>query len=187
MPVGSRQTVSDASMDPISRHLVLVGGMGTGKTSVGRALAEQMDRPLLDSDDQLLAYRGQTGRQYADRHGVSALHRDEARHLLGTLASDEPAVVAAAASVVEGGRCLEALRDAEVVWLRASPETASRRIQHSTDRRPLGPDFTEAMAALADRRAPRYQQVADLVIDTDDLQIEDVVSEVLAWLTLRYG
>lgn len=179
--------MTDTSMGPTRRHLVLVGGMGTGKTTVGRMLAEQLERSFLDSDDQLLASRGETGREVATRHGVDELHRAEASHLLEALAGPEPSVVAAAASVVDRDRCIDALGAVDVVWLRASPDTASQRIEHTTDRRPLGSDPSEGMAALADDRDPRYQQVADLVIDTDDLEVKDVVSEVLAWLLLRYG
>lgn len=180
--------MSKAGPEPTPRHLVLVGGMAVGKTSVGRKLAEHLTRRFLDSDDHLLATRGQTGRQLAARDGVEALHRAEARHLLDTLASDEPAVVAAAASVVDEDRCLDALRSVDVVWLRAQPETAALRMaQGGHHRRSLGPDRTEAIASLADRRAARYGEVADLVIDTDQLRTDDIASQVLAWLTIRHG
>lgn len=172
-------------MDPSPPHLVLVGGMGVGKSSAGRMLARRMGRPLFDSDDYLAA-RGQTGRELAARESVTALHRVEAQHLLDALTSKDLAVVAAAASVVDGQRCLDALRPVDVVWLRADPETAARRMEQGAHRRQLGPDVTEAVAALTDRRVARYGAVADLVIDTDQLQVDDVVFQVLAWLTTRY-
>lgn len=160
--------------------------MGVGKTSVGRLLAERLGRPLLDSDADLAA-RGETGRELADRKGISALHVVEAQHLLGALASDEPAVIAAAASVVDSESCLSALRSPAVVWLRVDPQTAVERMQHSAHRRDLGTDAQETVRELTERRQARYEEVADLVIDTDGLQVSDTVSQVGSWLATRYG
>lgn len=169
-----------------SAHIVLVGGMGVGKTSTGRALAARLDRPFLDSDDHVMAASGVTGREMAAQRGVGALHQLEAEHLLAALADEVPAVIAAAASVVDGDRCVEALRTADVVWLRATPDTAIQRMEQGGHRRDLGPDVTEAVTALADRRAPRYEAVADLIVDTDDVSLEGVVTQIQAWLLVRY-
>lgn len=178
--------MSPVETDLSPRHVALVGGMGVGKTSVGRLLAERLGRPLLDSDDHLAA-GGETGRELAEREGVTALHRAEAQHLLDALASEEPAVVAAAASVVDSERCLAAFRSADVVWLRADPETAVGRMEHSSHRRDLGPDTRETVTDLAARRAARYEEVADLTIDTDRLRPIDTVVQVVAWLMTRYS
>lgn len=173
--------MSPSQEDP-PRHIVFVGSMGAGKSNAARALAERLGRPLRDNDEQFVASQGLTGRDAATRNGVDALHQAEAHHLLEALESSEPSVIAAAASVVDGDRCLDAVGAADVVWLRVRPETAARRMGEHSHRRALGPDATEALAALADRRAPRYQQVADLIIDTDELEPSDVVAQVLAWL-----
>lgn len=169
-----------------SPHIVLVGGMGVGKTSIGKALATRLDRPFLDSDDHVMAVTGASGRQVTTQHGVGALHQLEAEHLLAALASQPPAVIAAAASVVDGDRCVAALEAADVVWLRAAPDIAVERMGQSSHRRDLGPDVTEAVTALADRRAPRYEHVADLTIDTDDVSPDGVVAQIQAWLLVRY-
>lgn len=178
--------MSPARTDPSHRHLVLVGDMGVGKTSVGRLLAERLGRPLLDSDDYLAA-GGETGRELAERKGVAALHRVEAEHLLDALATEAPAVIAAAASVVDRESCLDALRSADLVWLRADPDTAVQRMEHGSHRRDLGSATREAVTGLAARRAARYEEVADLTIDTDQLRPSDAVSQVLSWLTTRHG
>ena len=100
-------------------HVVLVGPMGVGKSSVGRGVAEALGRPLRDSDDDLAAERGIRGRELAATEGVDALHAWEAEHLLRSLASAEPSVIAAAASVVDDPRAAAALAEPFVVWLRA--------------------------------------------------------------------
>ncbi|HEY4752428.1 MAG TPA: shikimate kinase, partial [Candidatus Limnocylindrales bacterium] len=74
--------------DPLHdvRHVVLLGTMGSGKTTVGRLLAERLGRPLRDSDPEIEAATGYTAREIRDRDGPDALHDLEARLLLSTLA-----------------------------------------------------------------------------------------------------
>lgn len=142
--------------------------MAVGKSTVGRALAARLGRPFRDSDDDLVATRGLTGRALAEREGVEALHRWEAGHLLGALAGTQPAVVAAAASVVDDAACLAALREPFVVWLRAPAGVLAQRVAGGAGsddhRRPLGD--ASAVADLEARRAERFRAVADLKIDT---------------------
>ena len=159
-------TRPSGSADP--PQVVVVGSMAVGKSTVGRALAARLGRPFRDSDDDLEATRGLTGRALAEREGVDALHRWEAEHLLAALAGTEPAVVAAAASVLDDGACLAALREPFVVWLRAPAGVLAQRMSDSAraddHRRPLG-DAT-AVAELEARRADRFAAVADLTIET---------------------
>ena len=142
--------------------------MAVGKSTVGRALAARLGRPFRDSDDDLAATRGLTGRALAEREGVEALHCWEAEHLLAALAGTQPAVVAAAASVVDDTACLAALREPFVVWLRAPAGVLAQRMAGGAGaddhRRQLGD--ANAVAELEARRADRFGAVADLTIDT---------------------
>jgi shikimate kinase len=148
--------------------VVVVGSMAVGKTTVGRALAARLRRPFRDSDADLAATRGLTGRALAEREGVDALHRWEAQHLLAALAGSEPAVVAAAASVVDDAACLAALRDAFVVWLRAPSAVLAQRMVGGSGaddhRRPVGD--AAAVAELEAERTRQFGAVADLTVDT---------------------
>lgn len=159
-------------------HVVLVGPMAVGKSTVGRLLAERLGRPLRDSDDDLYAERGVTGAEVAEREGVDALHHWEASHLLRALAGDRPAVIAAAASVVDDPACRAALGTAFVVWLRAPVEQLVDRLGDDDHRRRLG----EVSAGdLVRARAPRYAAVADAVVDASG-RVVDVAARVLASL-----
>src|SRR3954451_10205508 len=110
--------------------VVVVGLMATGKTTVGRRLAQRLGVAFHDSDAEI--ERGAAGRTVADlahSEGFEAMHRREALQLLGHLGVGEPAVLAAAASVVDDPTCVDALRsdDVDVVWLRASVATMVAR------------------------------------------------------------
>jgi shikimate kinase len=154
--------------------------MAVGKSTVGRALAARLGRPLRDSDVDLMAEQGVTGAQVAARDGVGALHRWEAAHLRRSLADDRPAVIAAAASVVDDPACRAAMGDAFVVWLRAPGDLLAARLGHGDHRRRIG-EATDA-AGLVGEREPRYAEVADAVVDTAGRSAADVVSRVAAAL-----
>ena len=155
--------------------------MGTGKTAVGTQLASALRVRLDDNDSRLAAASGLTPRELRNRDGISVLHSLEAEHLLGALRSPTPGVVSAAASVVENSACRAALCDREIcaVWLRVHPSTLAARF-HREAHRPIYSDdlqgfFDNQLAA----RGPLFQQVSDVVIDTDGLSVAEVVELVL--------
>jgi shikimate kinase/catechol 2,3-dioxygenase-like lactoylglutathione lyase family enzyme len=168
-----------------ARHLVVVGPMAVGKTTVATALAGRLGRPLRDSDDDLAAERGTTGRDLAAAEGVAALHRWEADHLLGALAGPTPAVVAPAASTVDDPACRAALEPHVVVVLTAPAEVLAARMAPDDGRRSLGPDTEAAVADLDERRAAAFRAVADVEIDTGTrtpAETVDAVADALAAL-----
>jgi shikimate kinase len=167
-------------------HIVLVGSMGVGKTTVGSLVAQRLDRPLRDSDTDLRTSH-RNARELAVRQGVAALHRLEADLLLDALASPAPLVIAAAASVVDDPSALDALRAPFVVWLWAPPELLVPRLGSGDHRRDLGPDPAAALAELAVRRDPGYRAVADARLDVGGRRPEELARAVLDLLPDRFG
>ena len=100
------------------RHVVLLGLMGAGKTSVGRRVAERLGRPLLDGD-AILEERtgGRTAADVLDAEGAERLHVLEAEIALECLATATPAVIGPAASVIEVDAVRDAMAGHVVVWL----------------------------------------------------------------------
>lgn len=146
------------------RHIVVVGLMGSGKTTIGRRLAESLGWAHRDSDADLRATTGRTAREIADVEGIDRLHALELGHLLDALADPKPSVISAAASVIDGPRGRTALADpaAPVVWLRIDAATAARRApKRGADHRPA-PESLEVQAA---RRDPLFADVADVTVD----------------------
>ena len=169
-------------MVPIDRHVVLLGLMGAGKSSVGRRVAAHLDRPFLDGDVELEARTGgPTAADVADAEGIEHLHGLEADIALACLATTTPAVIAPAASVIEVERVRAALADHLVVWLAAPAEHLAERAGRK-DHRPLLDDADPV--ALFERqlavREPLARAVADLVLDVTALSKDEQADAVVA-------
>jgi shikimate kinase len=174
--------VADAS----ARHIVLVGAMGCGKSTIGRPLAAALGRTFVDNDTRLEQRTGETAAGLADAEGVDALHRAEAATLLDALRTRPPAVIAAAASTIEDPDVRAALRDsAWVAWLRADPATLAARWPGSTVRPFADADPLRLVAEQARRRDGWFESVADAQFSTDRADPDHVVTDVLA--ALPYG
>ena len=164
----------------IRPHIVLLGMMGAGKTTIGDLLAARIDRPYRDSDRDIERITGRTGREIAAKEGVDELHRLEEEVLLNALESTQPCIVSAAGWVIESPRCREAIRNtALAVWLRLSPEDLRTRMDQGAHRRDL-PDGE--LARLLERREPLLLEIADIVIDAAGTPA-DIVRELVSEIT----
>ncbi len=154
-------------------HVVLVGLMGAGKSTVGRALAAALGRPFLDNDDMLQRRTGLNARDIARRDGVRALHRAEADELVDALASPKPAVIGAAAAAPLEPDPLSALAGAFVVYLCARPEVLEARVRNTGDHHRRQADLAQQFAD----RDGRYRALANLVVDASR-PVEEIVQTI---------
>jgi len=170
------------------RHVVLVGLMGSGKTTVGALVARRLGLPFRDGDALLEAATGLTAAVLRDREGADALHVAEARVFREALAADTPAVIATAAAVVDDPACRAALRapGVAVAWLRADPAVLGNRFAagvggDGAHRPAYGEDSGAFLAAQARRRATRFAACRPLVVvDTGVLGPEEAAGRIAA-------
>lgn len=162
-------------------HLVLVGMMGVGKSTVGRMVAGELGRPLFDSDDMIEQRTGRTVREIWSTDGEAAFRALEADTLVEALAEPEPSVIAAAGGVVLSDRNREALKraDAHVVWLLADVGVLLDRVRHGAHRPLLDDDPEGTLQRMYAERAPLYQEVADAIVSVDNRTPTEVARAVL--------
>lgn len=173
-------------MGVMHHHIVLIGQMGAGKTTIGRMLAERLGRPFSDSDGWLEIHRRTTATSLLDREGLDALHDAEADHLAESLASTRPLIVAAAASTIERPDLVEALAGHTVVWLRATLDTLAGRIERGESRPALG-EIRKYVTELDVRRRAIYEQAAGLIVDVDGRTAASVAGEIAAAIESSAG
>jgi shikimate kinase len=161
----------------LPRHIVLVGMMGSGKTTVGHRVADLLARPFFDSDEMIEAREGRSVREIWLAEGEPAYRSMETAVLREALAADEPSVVAAAGGVVlreENRRLLEA-DGVFTVRLYAAPEVLATRVGHQGHRPLLDDDPLGALRRMVTERESLYAEVADATIDVGHRGVDEVV------------
>jgi shikimate kinase / 3-dehydroquinate synthase len=158
-------------------NVVLVGFMGSGKSTVGRMLAERTKRPFVDLDDDIAADAGRSISEIFDAEGEPGFRRREAKSLRSALSKQGMILaVGGGAPMPEENWCQ--IRDGNcVVSLIAEPAELARRLNGSKGRPLLVPDVTSAIASLLPNRIDRYA-AADLVIGTDGRKPAEVASDI---------
>jgi shikimate kinase len=168
-----------------SDHVVLVGLMGSGKSTVGRELAVLLGRPLVDNDEQVRAATGRSVAEISLSEGVARMRRLESEALSQALAWPVPAVITAAAGTILDEQVRHRLREPYVVWLRAERATLARRVAADPLRPLLGDEPEAVLAALDQQRRALYAEVADLSVQVDRLTPADVAARIAAHLRTR--
>lgn len=163
------------------RHVVLVGMMGAGKSSVGRVLAARLSRPLFDSDAMVEARHGRSVREIWAADGEAAYRLLETEVLLDALASPEPAVIAAAGGVVlsERNRVALAASSSCVVWLQAAVEVLLGRVGAGGHRPLLDDDPDATLRRMATDREALYREVADAIVSVEGRSVDEVAQAVM--------
>jgi shikimate kinase len=162
-------------------HIVLVGMMGAGKSSVGRALARRLDRKLVDSDEMIEEREGRSVREIWIDDGEPAFRELEAEVLADAIDAPTPSIVAAAGGVVlsEANRAVLKGDSAHVVWLLADVELLLERVRNGMHRPLLDHDPEGTLRAMYEERSDLYQDVADAIVSVDHRSINDVAGAVL--------
>lgn len=158
--------------------------MGSGKTTVGQALAAKRGWRFFDSDAQVEAMTGRTVADIWREQGEQGFRRLETQVLADGLASGTPHVVAAAGGVVlnpENRRLLA--EHPPIVWLRARPELLVDRVATGTHRPLLDVDPVGTLARLERERRRFYEEVATVAVDVDGLSPHEVVEQIEAALS----
>jgi shikimate kinase len=164
-----------------SRHLVLVGLMGVGKTTVGRLCATRLGRAFVDTDGLVVAAAGIPFADLWADEGESGFRARERTAVRDAAASPDALVIACGGGAVLDADNRTALRETGfVVWLDAPAEALAARLGPD-DSRPLlaGGDRTATLTRLADVRAAAYDAAADVRIETQGRAAADVADAVL--------
>ncbi len=161
------------------RNLALIGFMGTGKSSVGRALAAHFNFEFLDTDELIVTRAGKPITDIFAHDGEPAF-RELERQIVAELGARSGCVISTGGGLGANAELLAALKEhALTVCLWASPETIFERVKHSSHRPLLNhPDPLARIRELLAQREGVYKQ-ADLLIGTELRQIREVVHQIV--------
>lgn len=163
-------------------RILLVGMMGSGKSSVGRALAARTGIPFVDNDALVERATGRTARELAEG-GEAALRAAESAALREGLAVDPPAIIGVAGGAVLNPDDRQRIREGGfVVWLRASAEVLAIRAAGAAHRPWLEGDSEGWFRRTVEERDPLYAGVSDLEIDTGTATPDEAADAIAAAL-----
>ncbi len=150
-----------------SGNVFLVGMMGAGKTTVGKALAQRLGRAFVDTDRELVERTGVPVATIFEIEGEAGFRRRESA-LLAELGARCGQVIATGGGAVLAEENRHVMRrDGIVVYLRARLDNLWERTRHDTARPLLAtPDPRATLARLLDERDPLYRQAAHIVVDS---------------------
>ncbi len=167
--------------------LVLVGFMGTGKSSVGRAIARRLSLPRFDTDELVAARFGMPVSQIFAQHGEAHFRNAESDVLRQIGGSSEAVIVTGGGIVLRAENVEHLQRVGTVVALSAREEVIFERISRRASRPLLQTaNPRETITSLLAMRAPLYAAAADAQVDTSNLTHAEAADAVIEhWNALR--
>lgn len=169
---------------PPQLRVALLGVRGAGKTTIGRLLAQSIEVPFVELDALVEERAGMPLERLFAVHGEDWYRELQTEALEAWLAQHGSGVLATGGSIVNDEPCYHRLRSTcRTVWLKASAEQHWRRVVDQGDLRPMEgrPRAMVQLENLLAERAPRYA-LADLALETDGKQPEEVAGELAEWL-----
>lgn len=186
-PAGERRSLGHGSVSSSLLAVALVGFMGAGKTTVGRALAERMGWRFHDLDELIQAREGRSVAEIFKNQGEAGFRKLERLAVREALAGEKTAslVLGLGGGAFPQEPIRAILREAGIpaVFLDASAEELFRRSEQAEVVRPLRQGI-EQFRELYERRRPAYLQ-AHLRIETGGKAISAVVDEIISGLNLN--
>lgn len=155
-----------------AERFFLVGSMGAGKTSVGKALSTYLGLTLIDVDCMITESFRLSVKQIFANYGEERFRQEESK-IIEEVTRMPKVVLATGGGSIEDSHTRQILkRRGTVIYLKVSEGIQKKRLQHSTDRPLL------AKLGQMQYRDPLYLSIADIIIDTDHLTVSEIVEDV---------
>jgi len=168
-------------METSSKNIVLVGLMGSGKTTVGRRLAYKLNRDFFDTDHELINKTGVSIDHIFDIEGEKGFRERESK-ILENLCQMSNIILATGGGIVILPENREILKNAGlVVYLLASVDQIFRRTSKSKARPLLenSTDRKKTIIELLEARDVYYREVASFVVDTTGKGLQEIINVIL--------
>jgi shikimate kinase len=168
-------------------NIVLIGYRGSGKSAVGRRLAERLELKFVDTDDLIEERQGVPISDIVKSHGWGHFRKLE-RNTIEEISNEDHLIIAPGGGAVLDSDNVKAFKkNGVIIWLKAERQTLLKRLNQdagTNTRRPTltGKGTSEELKEVMSLREPIYERVSEIQIDTSMMDVEAVVEHVLTVL-----
>lgn len=162
-------------------NIVLIGFMGSGKTTIGKALEKKIGISFVDTDKLIENYEKCRISEIFNNKGEKYFRRIETEILKKLSRADGINIISTGGGIITNSENILLLRQlGTVVYLRIKAETVVKRLDGDVTRPLLaGEDKFAKIEILMNDRREAYEKTADVIIDVDDISVEEVVSRIV--------
>lgn len=164
--------------------IILIGFMGAGKTTIGKILAKELNYKFLDTDEMIVSREGMSINDIFDKHGEEYFRTLETELLTELVENNVENVIFS----VGGG--LPIRKDnhfylkklGKVIYLSVTEATIRKRLAGDTQRpllRGTNEEVENRINSMLEKRDPIYREVADIILQTDNMSVPDIVEEII--------
>ena len=169
------------------KNIVLIGFMGAGKTSVASCLAEQFAIPVIETDQEIVKREGMSIPEIFKTRGETYFRDRESDVFRDVKEGMQMIISAGGGAVLRDENVKNMKENGIIVLLTASPAAILARVRDSKDRPLLNGNMNEDyISSLMEKRRKRYEEVADLVIDTTEKTVQEVCEAIVRALQVGY-
>lgn len=164
----------------VKEHIFLIGFMGCGKSTNARYLAKMTGVDQMEMDQKIVKDQGMAITEIFEKFG-EPYFRDLETELIRSLKGADPMIVSCGGGAVLREENVALMKECgKIILLTATPEAIYDRVKHSTDRPVLNGNMNvEYIAELMEKRRPKYEAAADIVISTDMKNVREICEEIL--------
>ena len=167
--------------------IILTGYRATGKSSIGKILADQLGFGFIDTDQAIEKRQGETIAEMVGRGGWDLFRRKEEDMLLEIARSKNIVIATGGGSVMHEKAWAKLRKNALAVWLTADVKTICQRLDADSDSEDQRPALTEMgtmneIAMVLSERQPLYEKSSDLTVNTEGKTPEEVAEFIVAEL-----
>lgn len=162
-------------------NIILIGFMGSGKSSVGKRLAKRIEYDFRDTDEMIVTSEGIEIEDIFCKYGEELFRDLETRLLMSIMDTLDKTVLSTGGGMPIRDRNAHLMRVmGRVIYLQASESTIIDRLSGDTTRPLLkGESLREKVERLLSERRTIYERAADLTVNTDGKTFDDIVDEIM--------
>jgi shikimate kinase len=165
-------------------NIILIGFRGSGKSCIGKRLANKLWMDFIDTDSLIVERAQMTIREIFEAEGEEGFRKRESEAIAGAVEKDKVVIAAGGGAVLRPENLAALKKNAKVVWLRAPAVILHQRIQNDPQTNSMRPNLAggglEEVQQLLNARTPLYEAAADVTLEVANLTEDEAANRLVS-------